>query len=78
MNGMSNNISHPNIAAPGEALSTVWWVERMAHAASDKKMSMSLGFTISAILSLDVRNMFPMMARIRSSIAFACGFLTLS
>jgi hypothetical protein len=62
MNGMSNNISCPNIAAPKEVLSTEWWVERMAHAASDKKMSMSLGFTISAISSSDVRNMFPMTA----------------
>ncbi len=26
---------------------------------SDKKTSMSLGFTVLAILSLDVRNMFP-------------------
>ena len=34
MYGMSNNISRPNIAEPGEALSTVWYVERMAHAAS--------------------------------------------
>jgi hypothetical protein len=62
MNGVSNNISCPNIAAPGEALSTVWWVEQMAHAASDKKTSMSFGFTISAISSSDVRNMLPMTA----------------
>jgi hypothetical protein len=58
MNGMSKSMSHPNIAAPGEALSTVWWVEQMAHAASDKKMSMSLGFTELAILISAVFNMF--------------------
>ncbi len=56
---MSNNISRPNIAAPGETLSTVWQVERTAHAASNKKTSMSLAFTVSAILSSDVHNMFP-------------------
>ncbi len=40
-------------------------------------MSLSLSFTVSAILSLDVHNMFPRTAWIRSSIAFACAFLTL-
>ncbi len=58
MNGMSNSISCPNIAAPGEALSTVWYVKGTAYAASDKKTSMSLAFTVLAILSSDVRNMF--------------------
>jgi hypothetical protein len=62
MNGMSNIISHPNITVPGEALSTDWWVERTAHAVSNKKTSMSLDFTVSAISSLDVHNMFPMTA----------------
>jgi hypothetical protein len=38
-----------NIAALGEALSTVWWVEQMAHAASDRKTSVSLAFTNLAI-----------------------------
>jgi hypothetical protein len=47
MNGMSNSISHPNIAASGEAFNTVWWVEQMAHAASAKKMLMSLALTNS-------------------------------
>ena len=49
----------------------------MAHAASDKKTSMSLGFTESAISISAVRSMFITTAWIRSSIAFACGFLTL-
>jgi hypothetical protein len=51
-------MSHPNIAAPGEAFNTVWWVEQMAHAASDKKTLMSLAFTNSAILSSAVHSMF--------------------
>jgi hypothetical protein len=55
---MSNSMSHPNIAAPGEAFNTVWWVEQMAHAASDKKMSMSLALTKLAISSSAVRSMF--------------------
>ncbi len=42
MNGMSNSIYHPNIAAPGEAFDSVWWVEQMANAASAKKISMSI------------------------------------
>ncbi len=58
MNGMSNNMSRPNIAAPGEAFNTVQWVEQMTHAVSDKKTSMSLAFTNSAILGLAVRSMF--------------------
>jgi hypothetical protein len=46
MNGMSNTMSHPNIAPPGKAFNTVWWVEQMPHAASDKKMSMSLALIV--------------------------------
>jgi hypothetical protein len=49
----------------------------MAHAASDKKTLMSLGFTVSAISISAVRSMVITTAWIRSSIAFACGFLTL-
>ncbi len=49
----------------------------MAHVASDKKTSMSLAFTNSAISSSDVCSMFPRTTWICSSIAFACGFLTL-
>jgi hypothetical protein len=58
MNRMSNSISRPNIAAPGEAFNNVWWVEQMAHAASAKKMPMSLALTNSAMSSLAVRSMF--------------------
>jgi hypothetical protein len=58
MNRMLKSKSHPNIAAPGEALSTVWWVEQMAYAASDRKMLMTLEFTESAILSSAVHNLF--------------------
>ncbi len=49
----------------------------MAHAAADKKTSMSLGFSELAILISAVRSMFITTAWIRSSIAFSCGFLTL-
>ncbi len=49
----------------------------MAHAASERKTLMSLGFTELAILISAVRSMFITTAWIRSSIAFACGFLTL-
>ncbi len=42
-------MSRPNIAAPGEALSTVWQVEQMAYA---------VGFTKSAISISAVHNMF--------------------
>jgi hypothetical protein len=58
MHGMSKSISCPNIAAPGEAFNTVWWVEPMAHVASAKKMLMSLVLTNSAISSSAVRSMF--------------------
>ena len=44
---MSNSMSLPKIAAPGEALSTVCYVERMVHAASVKKSDISLGTTVS-------------------------------
>ena len=33
MNGTSKSMSHPKIAAPGEAFNTVWNVEQIAHAA---------------------------------------------
>ncbi len=55
MIGMSKSISPPNIAAPGEALSTVWWVGGMAHAASDRRTSLEL--TESAISISAVHNM---------------------
>jgi hypothetical protein len=58
MNGMLKSTFHLIIAAPNEAFSMVWQVEQMAHAASDKKTSMSLAFTNLAISSSVVRNMF--------------------
>ncbi len=77
MNGMLKSMFLPNIAAPGEAFSTVWYVEQMTHAASDKKTLMSLAFTNLVVSSSAVRNMFVKTAWIRSSIAFAWAFLTL-
>ena len=55
---MSNNMSRPNMAAPGEAFSTVWYVERIAQAVFVTNVSISLGFTelamsISAVRSID-------------------------
>jgi hypothetical protein len=58
MNGMLKSISHPNIATPSEALDPVWWAEQMAHAAFNRKMSMSQGFTESGISISAVRSMF--------------------
>ncbi len=52
-------------------------LEKMAHAAYDRKTSMSLGFTELAISISAVCNMFITTAWIRSSTAFACGFLIL-
>ena len=49
MNEMSNSMPRPNIAAPGEAFTSVWWVEQMAHGAPDNKTLMSLAFTDLAI-----------------------------
>jgi hypothetical protein len=55
---MSKSMSHENIAAPGEALSTVWWVEQTAPAASDRNTSKSLDFTELAISISAVHNIF--------------------
>jgi len=40
---MLKSMSCPNIAAPGEVLNTVWYVERVAHAALSMNVSMSVG-----------------------------------
>jgi hypothetical protein len=48
-------MSRPNIAAPGEAFSTVWYVERIAHAALSMKVSMSAGSTDLAMSISEVR-----------------------
>ena len=55
--GMLNSMSRPKIAAPGEAFSTVWYVERMVHAASVRNTSMSLGSTILAMSCSAVQSM---------------------
>ncbi len=59
MNGMLKSMSHPNIAAPGEAFSTVWYVEQIAHAALSMKVSMSAGSTDSAMSISEVRIIVP-------------------
>jgi hypothetical protein len=40
---MSKSISPPNIAAPGEAFNTVWYVEQIAYAALSMNVLMSAG-----------------------------------
>ena len=57
---MSKSISRPNIAAPGEAFNTVWYVEQIAHAALSMNVSMSAGSTESTMSNSEVRIMVPM------------------
>jgi hypothetical protein len=54
---MSNNMSLPKMAAPGEAFNTVWYVEPMAHAALARKSATSLGSTVSAMSNSRVHAM---------------------
>jgi hypothetical protein len=55
---MSNSISLPKMAAPGETFSTVWYDERMAYAALvTKSARTSLGSTVSAMSNSAVRAM---------------------
>ncbi len=75
--GMSNSMSLPKIAAPGEALSTVQYVERTVHAASVRKSNMSLGTTVSAMSNSAVWSMVMITVCICSNIAFTWGFLML-
>ncbi len=49
----------PKIAAPGEAFSTMWYVERIAHAALTMKVSMSAGLIDSAMSISEVRIIVP-------------------
>ena len=59
MNGTSKSMSRPNIAAPGEAFNTVWYVERIAHAAQSMNVSMSAGATDSAMSISEVGIIVP-------------------
>ncbi len=60
MNGTSKSMSHPKIAAPGEALNTVWYyVEQIAHAALSMNVSISAGSTDLAISISEVRIIVP-------------------
>jgi len=52
-------MSHPNIAAPGEAINTVWYVERIAHAVLSINVSMSAGSTELAMSISEVRIIVP-------------------
>jgi hypothetical protein len=64
-------MSRPKIAAPGEAFSTVWYVERIAHAALSMNVSMSAGSTDLAMSISEVRIIVPRTEWMRSHIAFA-------
>jgi hypothetical protein len=74
MNGTSKSMSRPKIAAPGEAFSTVWYVQRIAHAPLSMNVSMSAGSTDSAMSISEVRIIFPRTEWMRSHMAFARGF----
>ncbi len=75
MNGMSKSISHPNIAAPGEAFYTVWYDEQIAHSALSMNVSMSAGSTDSAMSISEVRIIVPRTRWMHSHMTFAWGFL---
>ncbi len=68
-------MSRLNIAAPGEAFYTVWYVEQIAHAALSMNVSMSAGWTEFAMSNSEVRIIVPKTWCTRSQMAFACGFL---
>ena len=76
MEGVSNNMSLPKTAAPGEDFSTIWYIEQIAQEAATKKSSNISADQVSCISRLAVRNMSVKTPCIRSSIVFACGFLT--
>ena len=52
---MSKSMSHANIAAPGEAFNTVWYVEPNAHAVLSIDVSMPAGTTELARSISEVR-----------------------
>ncbi len=64
----------PNIATPGVAFSTMWYVEQVAHAALSMNVSMSAGSTDSAMSISEVHIIVPRIWWMRSQMAFACGF----
>ncbi len=75
-NGMSKSMSCPKMAAPGEALSTVWWGERMTYAALSRKTLMSSGVNELAISNSAVGRICPSTWCTHSNMPIACGFLT--
>ncbi len=77
LNGMSKSMSCPNIAAPGEAFNTVWYVERIAHAALSINVSMSSALTELGHVKFSNAHNGSRTCRTRSQMAFACGFLIL-
>jgi len=61
----------PKRVGPGEAFSTVWYVERIAQTALSINVSMSAGYTESAMSNSDVRIMVPKTWWACSQMAFA-------
>ncbi len=59
MNNTSKSMLCPKIDAPGEAFNTVWYVERIAHAALSMDVSMLAGSTDSAMSISEVRIIVP-------------------
>ncbi len=59
MRSMLKSISCPKIAAPGEAFNTVWYVERIAHAALLMNVSMSAVSTDLAMFISEVCIIIP-------------------
>jgi len=59
MNGMLKIISRPNIAAPGEAFNTLWYVKQDTHAVLSINVSMSAGSTELAMSISEVRIIVP-------------------
>ena len=55
MNGTFKSMSRPKIAAPGEAVNTVWYVEQIAYAALSMNVSMLAGSTDLVLFISEVR-----------------------
>ena len=74
--GMLNITSLPNSAVPGEALRTVWWVERTAQAVFVRKSAILLSFTELDISTSAIRSIPMIFWCICPRMALGCGFLT--
>jgi hypothetical protein len=71
MNGTLKSMPRPKIAAPGEVFNTVWYDERIVHAALSMNVSMSAGSTDSAMSNSEVHIIVPRTQWMRSQMALA-------